>query len=111
MGMSGCLILFGEAIFFFLSIKCVKLGKLHFDKQRFSRLFYEEFHIDLHGSGNFYFLLIDLNRVCIKFIKLAPNVPNSYLLICIHNFSHIYLNNKCYNCVSYVFIHYLLKSL
>ena len=54
MGMSGCLILFGEAIIF-SSIKFVKLGKLHFDKQRFSRLFYEEFHLDLHGSGKFFF--------------------------------------------------------
>ena len=43
----------------------------------------EEFHLDLHGSGNFF---IDLNRVCIQFIKLAPNVLNSYLLIFIHKF-------------------------
>ena len=46
----------------------------------------EEFHLDLHGSGKFLFLLIDLNRVCINIIKLAPAVLNSYLLIFIHKF-------------------------
>ena len=38
------------------------------------------------GLVIFLFLLIDLNRVCIKIIKLAPNVLNSYLLIFIHKF-------------------------
>ena len=61
------------------------------------------------GLVIFVFLLIDLNRVCIKFIKLAPNVPNSYLLIFIHKFNNIDLNNKCYNCVSYVFIHVFIE--
>ena len=38
------------------------------------------------GLVIFVFLLIDLNRVCIKIIKLAPNVLSSYLLIFIHKF-------------------------
>ena len=62
------------------------MENLQFDKQRFSCLFYEEFHLDLHGSDNFLFLLIDLNRVCIEIIKLAPNVLNSYLLLFNHKF-------------------------
>ena len=40
----------------------------------------EEFHLDLHGSGNIYFWLIDLHGVCIKFIKLVPNVLKCSLL-------------------------------
>ena len=44
-------------------------------------LFTEEFHLDLHGSRNF---LLDLHGVCVNFIKLAPNVLKSYLLLIIH---------------------------
>ena len=71
----------------------------------------EEFHLDLHGSGNCLFLLIDLNRVCITIIKLAPNVLNSYLLIFIHKFILFILDNKCYNYnyIYYVFIHVFIE--
>ena len=73
----------------------------------------EEFHLDLHGSGNFLFLflLIDLNRVCIKIIKLAPNVLNSYLLIFIHKFILFALTtNAIIIFIMYLYM-YLLKSL
>ena len=64
----------------------------------------EEFHLDLHGSGNFYIRLIDLHGVCINFIELAPDVLKSYLLFFIQKINDICLDNKCYNCVYSVFI-------
>ena len=71
----------------------------------------EEFHLDLHGSGNFLFLLIDLNRVCIKIIKLAPNVPNSYLLIFIPKFILFVLTTNAIIIFIMSLYMYLLKSL
>ena len=50
------------------------------------------------------FLLIDLNRVCINIIKLAPNVLKSYLLFTDSQINDICLDNKCYNYIYYVFI-------
>ena len=74
-------------------------------------MFTDEFHLDLHGSGTFLFLLIDLNRVCINIIKLAPNVPNSYLLIFIHKFIIFALTtNVIIIFIMYLYM-YLLKSL
>ena len=84
------------------------MENLQFDKQRFSCLFYEDFHLDLHGSGKFfYFWLIDLNGVCIKFIKLAPNVLKSYLLLFIHKINDVALTTNAI----LIFIMYLLNSL
>ena len=106
--MSGCLTLFGEAIF---QSKLQEIEKLHFGKQRFSHLFYEEFQLDLHGSGNFYFLLIDLNGVCIKIIKLAPNVLKSYLLLFIRKLILFALTtNAIIIFIVYLYM-YLLTSL
>ena len=50
------------------------------------------------------FLLLDLNRVCIKIVKLAPNVLKSYLLFTNSQINAICLDNKCYNYIYYVFI-------
>ena len=57
------------------------------------------------------FLLIDLNRVCIEIIKLAPNVLSSYLLIFIHKFILFALTtNAILIFIMYLYM-YLLKSL
>ena len=58
----------------------------------------------MHGSGNFYIRLIDLHGVCINFIEVAPDVLKSYLLFFIQKINDICLDNKCYNCVYFVFI-------
>ena len=57
------------------------------------------------------FLLIDLNRVCIKIIKLAPNVLNSYLLIFIHKFILFALTANTILIFIMNLYMYLLKSL
>ena len=58
-----------------------------------------------------FILLIDLHRVCIKVIKLAPNVLNSYLLIFIHKFILFALTtNAIMIFIMYLYM-YLLKSL
>ena len=55
---------------------------------------------------NFLSLVIDLNGVYIKIIKLAPNVYNSYLLIFIHKFILFALTT---NAIYYVFIHVFIE--
>ena len=52
-GYWGWVILSGVAIF---SVRHPKLenSTAFFQNGRFSHLFCEEFHLDLHGSGNFY---------------------------------------------------------
>ena len=98
------MILFGQLLFG----KCFSKWLLvYFWRENLPPL--EEFHLDLHGSDNFLFLLIDLNRVCIKIIKLAPNVPNSYLFNIYSQIYSICLDNKCYNYIYYVFIHVFIE--
>ena len=63
----GCTILSGEAIFT-KQYKFQKTPLLCFQDGCFSHLFCEEFQLDLHGSGNFYILQIDLHGVGIKII-------------------------------------------
>ena len=63
------------------------------------------------GLVNFLFLLIDLNRVCINIIKLAPDVLNSYLLLFIHKFILFALTTHAIIIfIMYLYL-YLLKSL
>ena len=71
----------------------------------------EEFHLDLHGSGNFFILPIDLNGVCINFIELTLNVLKSYLLLFIHRLMIMALTtNAIIIFIMYLYM-YLLKSL
>ena len=90
-------------------IQIVQIEKLQFCQQKFSHLFCEEFHLDLHGSGNCYFSQIDLHGVCSNFIKLVSNVLKSYLLLFIHKFMIFALTtNALYlfcNCIYSVFIY------
>ena len=59
---------------------------------------------------NFLSLVIDLNGVYIKIIKLAPNVHNSYLLIFIHKFILFALTtNAILVFIMYLYM-YLLNS-
>ena len=59
------------------------------------------------------FLLIDLNRVCIKIIYLAPNVLNSCLLISIHRLLIFTLTTDAIIVIIFIMYLYLylLKSL
>ena len=62
------------------------------------------------GLVIFIFLLIDLNKVYIKIIKLAPNVLNSFFLIFIHKFILFTLTtNAILIFVLYLYM-YLLNS-
>ena len=59
----------------------------------------------------FLFLLINLNRVCIEIIKLAPNVLNSYLLLFNHKFILFALTTNAILIFIMCLYMYLLKSL
>ena len=92
-------------------VQITQIEKLQFYQQWFSRLFCEEFQLDLHGSGNFFILLIDLNGVCIEFIKLVQNMFKSYLLLFIHILRIFALTtNAIFVFILYLYL-YLLKPL
>ena len=57
------------------------------------------------------FLLLDLHGVCIKIIKLAPNVLKSYLVLFIHKFILFALTT--HNIIIFIMYlyPYLVKSL
>ena len=92
-------------------VQITQIEKLQFYQQWFSHLFCEEFQLDLHGSGNLFILLIDLNGVCIEFMKLVPNMFISYLLLFIHILRTFALTtNAMFVFILYLYL-YLLKSL
>ena len=69
----------------------------------------EEFHLDLHGSGNFYFFTKRLEHGLYENYQTGTKCAYSYLLIFIHKFILFCLDNKCYNYIYYVFIHVFIK--